>query len=157
MGYRSIIQKQFVIFTLCACSHMAVGRQKNRYLLYPLPLLPNSISRKFQKEPIGTRKTNTGFLITSVALIGVGSAVLIGVRELVWREPTGGRTRPYSGGMIGIGNKKRNFYGYERSLRVFWRLQELNLPNDLPVKDQQHIADHPEHEDLNTNHDEKYR
>lgn len=40
---------------------------------------------------------------------------------------------------------------------MFWRLQELDLTNDLPVKDKQHIANHTEHEDLNTYNDKKHR
>lgn len=40
---------------------------------------------------------------------------------------------------------------------MLWWLKELNFPYDLPVKDQEHIADHSEHEDLNTHHNKKYR
>lgn len=89
-------------------------------------------------------------------MTGFGCSVLIGVRNShgVCRL----EERPvYSRRIINTGNKKDFFYMYERSLRVFWRLEELDLPNDLPVKDQQHVADHPEHEDLNADHDEKYR
>ena len=40
---------------------------------------------------------------------------------------------------------------------MFWGLQELDLPDNFPVKDQQHIADHPEHKNLNTYYDKKHR
>ena len=39
---------------------------------------------------------------------------------------------------------------------MFWGLQKLDLPDNLPVKYQQHVADHPEHEDLNTHYNEEH-
>ena len=35
-------------------------------------------------------------------------------------------------------------------------LQQLDLPDNLTVEDKEHIGDHTEHEDLDTNHDEQY-
>ena len=37
------------------------------------------------------------------------------------------------------------------------RLVQLDFPYDLPVEYKQHIRDHPEHENLDTDDDEKHR
>lgn len=51
---------------------------------------------------------------------------------------------------------KDNTEFFKILLRVFWGLHKLDFPDNLPVKDQQHIADHPKHEDLNTHDNEEY-
>ena len=39
---------------------------------------------------------------------------------------------------------------------MFWGLKDLDLPDNLPVKDKQHIADHSKHEDLNTHDNQEH-
>ncbi len=40
--------------------------------------------------------------------------------------------------------------GMENLLLLSWRLQQLDLADDLPVEDEKHVGDHAEHEDLDT-------
>ena len=39
---------------------------------------------------------------------------------------------------------------------LLWWLEQLDLPDDLPVEDEEHVADHAEHEDLDTDNDEQH-
>ena len=41
--------------------------------------------------------------------------------------------------------------------RRFLGLQNLDFPNNFPVKDQDHIANHTEHKNFNTNDYKKHR
>ena len=50
-------------------------------------------------------------------------------------------------------------YGFLGGKKLFWLFgfKELDLPYNLPVKDEEHIGDHPEHEDLDTDDDKEHR
>ena len=39
---------------------------------------------------------------------------------------------------------------------MFWGLLDLDLPDNLPVEHEQHVADHTKHEDLNTHHNKEH-